>query len=116
MTETWAIRLQGEGRPCCTRLRSLLRRPQVLEDAALGEALRRSVWVLFSEGRTTLGLEADVLPSFPQVALLGSLLGSLLGRSPMMKHCPHPGERDWQVGGLATARRGFCLWLGEWGC
>ena len=68
----------------------------------------------YYQGRTTLGLEATVLPSFPQVALLGSLLG----RSPVMKHCPHPGERDWQVGGLAmvaAAGRGICLWFGEWG-
>ena len=43
MSEIWAVRLQEKGRPLCTLLRSLLRRPQVLEDEVWGEALRRSV-------------------------------------------------------------------------
>lgn len=36
MSETGAVRFQEEGRPCCTHLRSLLRRPQVLEDKVWG--------------------------------------------------------------------------------
>ena len=50
MREIWAVRLQEEGRPRCICLRSLLRRPQVLEDEVWGEALRWSVSFIIRVG------------------------------------------------------------------